>query len=221
MHNSAEVTRLETRRAAPAPRQLVACITGIVDGRIRLDDAGSVLVARRAAGCLLRPEPGDRVLAVVEGPEAWVLNVLERDPARTGVIDVEGPLALHSGSGDLDLDAPGAVRLRAGRAIELDSARLGVRAAVAELVTRRLSWLGEQFEGRFDRLRLVGRIFEGLLKRLHLRAGSACRDIDGLDRTRAGRIASRAAGDMTLQAGNLVGRAEGLARLDGKQIHLG
>lgn len=220
MHAAAKVTQLDPVDAA-SPRQLVASVRRIDQERIRLLSEGRSLEARRAAGCLLRPERGDRVLVLEHGHEAWVLAVLERDRQCVGVIDSEGPLALRAGRGDLELDAPGAVRVRATESIELDSARLGVRAAVAELVTGRLSWLGERFEGRFDRLRLVGRMFEGLLKRLNLRAESSCREIDGLDHTRAGRIDNRAVGDMSLQAGNILGRAEGLARLDGKQIHLG
>jgi hypothetical protein len=39
--------------------------------------AGAVR-ATRAAGCLLRPETGDRVLVALTGENAWVLTVLER-----------------------------------------------------------------------------------------------------------------------------------------------
>lgn len=220
MQTAADVTRLDPVIAA-SPRQLVARVRSVAGAQFGLWGEGRRFAARRAVGCLLRPEPGDRVLAVELGSEVWILSVLERDRCQTGVIDADGSLTLRAGAGDLSLDAVGSVRMRATEAIELDAARLGVRAVVADLIMRRLSVLGECFDGRFDRLRVVGRLFEGLVQRLGIRARSSHREIDELDCTRAGRIDSRAVGDMSLQAGNLLGRAEGLARIDGKQIHLG
>ena len=76
---------------------------------VTLDD-GSDLVARRAASCLLAPEPGDRVLLTLQ-PEPFVLAVLERDHDRAARLEVRGD-AVMTTSGELTLEGNEGVAVR-------------------------------------------------------------------------------------------------------------
>ena len=62
---------------------------------VTLEDDGTDVVARRAASCLLAPEPGDRVLLTLQ-PEPFVLAVLERDADRVARLEIEGNAALKA-----------------------------------------------------------------------------------------------------------------------------
>lgn len=222
MMTAAEITPLgAARRPTSEPRHLVARVELIGPDGLQLWSGNRKLQARRAAGCLLRPEPGDRVLALEDGDEAWVLSVLESDPSRAGVIETAGPLALRAGRGDVEIDAPGSVRVRATETIGLETTELKIHAGIARVIARQLSWLCDRMEGRFGHLRVVGRVVDSVLERLSLKAGSSFRQVDSLDHARCGRIDYNAEGDLSLKAGNLFGHAKGLARIDGKQIHLG
>ncbi|PKL96504.1 MAG: hypothetical protein CVV18_01515 [Gammaproteobacteria bacterium HGW-Gammaproteobacteria-8] len=224
MMTAAEIKPLGlARQESSEPRQLVALVTRIdPDGLwLWLCAQNRELQSCRAAGCLLRPEVGDRVLALQSGDEAWVLSVLERDPSRAGLIETDGPLVLRAGRGDVEIGAPGSVHVRASETIGLETAQLIIRAGLARVVTRKLSWLCDLMEGRFSRLRVVGRVVDSILERISLKAGSSFRQVDSLDHARCGRIDYNAEGDLSLNAGNLLGSARGLARIDGKQIHLG
>ena len=65
-------------------------------GAVSVQTARGVITARRAAGCLLDPAPGDAVLVATSSEEAWVVVVLDRDPERSTEIAVEGDLRLRS-----------------------------------------------------------------------------------------------------------------------------
>jgi hypothetical protein len=224
MMTAAEIAPLRAAGRPPSePRHFVARVELTRSDGLQLQSGGRTLQARRATGCLLRPEDGDRVLALELGDEAWVLSVLERerDPSRAAVIETAGPLALRAGRGDVDIDAPGSVRVRAAETIGLETPELEIRAGIASMITRKLSWLCDRMEGRFVHLRVVGRVVDSVLERLSLKAGSSFRQVDSLDHARCGQIDYNAGGDLSLKAGNLLGHAKGLARINGKQIHLG
>jgi hypothetical protein len=66
--------------------------------------------AERAAGCLLRPQAGDRVLVAFTGENAWVLSVLERahpEDAATLELPEKSTLA----AGQLNVEARTALQL--------------------------------------------------------------------------------------------------------------
>jgi hypothetical protein len=101
------------------------------DGVLVALDGGASISARRAAGCLLRPEPGDTVLLHLPEPgKAYVLCVLEK-AGQVAVFDAPGELRIKAG-GSLDLTAP-EVRLR-GRAGRIDF--LGLDLLVGTLTAK-------------------------------------------------------------------------------------
>jgi hypothetical protein len=94
-------------------------------------DQGCVIEARRAAGCLLRPEPGDTVLVhAPEAGEAYLLCVLEK-AAGAAVLDASQDLRIQA-AGRLELAAP-EVRLH-GKAGRFDF--LGLDLLVGALTTK-------------------------------------------------------------------------------------
>ncbi len=66
---------------------------------------GMVVKARRGAGCLLEPEPGDLVLLYLGAPEAcFVLEVLQKNSA-VSVVTAPGEMRLGRADTDLSLRA--------------------------------------------------------------------------------------------------------------------
>lgn len=223
---TAECVSIESRKGVPegaaaAPAQFAARVEQAIAAGWRLRADHGPVLARRAAGCLLRPKAGDRVLVFAERDEAWILSVLDRTGAGERVIETDGPMGLRCRSGNISIHAEKCVEVRGDEAIELRSARLGVRAAVTRLVSKNVTWLCDRCEGRFNVLRLVGRACEGLFDRFRQRARTSIREVETLDRVHSGEIDYRAEANLSLEARNLLSRAEHLARIDGDQIHLG
>lgn len=123
-------------RAHSAARRVTVCD----DGRIELDDGTT---ARRAIGCLVRPEPGDRALVwrCPESGDAFVLSVLERPGDSAVVVDAGDRLTLRAAErlslscgGEVTIAAPlGAISLIAGRLTlsAIDGLTMVARAAMA------------------------------------------------------------------------------------------
>ncbi|MDR2679022.1 MAG: DUF3540 domain-containing protein [Zoogloeaceae bacterium] len=73
--------------------------------------AGTVR-AERAAGCLLSPEAGDRVLVALTGENAWVLSVLKRaHPADAATLALPGKTTLTADR--LEIEARATLKLSA------------------------------------------------------------------------------------------------------------
>lgn len=108
------------------------------DGQVRLDDGGIALVA---ASCLVRPENGDRVLAVaLDGGMCFVLSVLTR-AATVARLEVAGATAVTLTAPALTLAATEGLRMQSLHDVDITAAgnvcvaaRNLVQTATASLV---------------------------------------------------------------------------------------
>src|SRR5690606_38231936 len=121
---------------------------------VALEEGGEV-IARRAASCLLQPEPGDRVI-VGAVPEAWVLAVLERDETRPAELAFEGDAVVRSRRGRIDLRAP-EVQVSAGRRVGLAAREMSLQGGAAQIAVDRLEARGRAATASFDEVSLVAR----------------------------------------------------------------
>ncbi|MDR3300680.1 MAG: DUF3540 domain-containing protein [Candidatus Accumulibacter sp.] len=58
----------------------------VCEGRFMVTSAAGQIRASRAAGCLLTPEAGDRVLLALTGENAWLLCVLEKKAEQSATL---------------------------------------------------------------------------------------------------------------------------------------
>ena len=167
-------------------------------------DGGSC-EARRAASCLLQPEPGDTVLLCApHGAGLYVLAVLERSS--------DAPCRLHLGD---------KAELSASASISLASDELVLRARRATGLIDSLSCIGQELVTSFASVRLIGRLFDSLFERVSQFAGHSTRTVEGLDQTRSAIIDCRAERTLSLHGSEIIATATELAKVDGKQIHIG
>lgn len=158
-----------------------ATVTRVEKGRLCVALPGGPAWATLALACPYHPEPGDTVL-VIGDEEHYVIGVLEG----------RGRVVLAA-EGDLDLRATGRIRIRGNRAVEIESARVGLKA---------------------DKLEMVARI--SLEKMV-----SCYRWVKDCIQTRAGRTRMIVDGDCATRAGRIVESAVKDVKVNGRTIHLG
>ncbi|WP_061290214.1 DUF3540 domain-containing protein [Azotobacter vinelandii] len=170
---------------------------------------------RRAASCLLLPEPGDRVLiaAVDSTPELYLLAVIERASAGPARLQVDGDLLLASGRGS--------VRLRAAQSLDLASERLALRAASAELAVERLNCSGALWQGTLGTVRLVGRVCETMVDRLMQVARVSFRRVEQLEQVRAAQLDYEGSVRLRLRGRHTAITARDVLKAKGRQVHIG
>ena len=208
--------------AIPQPvRQQLATVREMIDGGWLLDDNGRQLMALRAAGCLLAPAVGDRVLAISRGEEAWILAVLWRDSGDETVLEAPGNLTLKAACGKISVEGSEGLDLSSEKQVSVNTPCFQLRAGIADVFTGKLDWLAQKLNAKVDGVSFVGRMFDSIVERFSRKARWSFRDIDGMDQTRAGQIDCRAEANMVLRGGNVIAKAANLAKVDGKQIHMG
>jgi len=221
---TANITTLATEPTRDADRTTVV-------GRVVSKDADSWTVttedgahtrANAAASCLLQPRPADRVLLFRTEQQSWILAILERSESQAeNVIETDGPLTVGSRTGSLSLAAGTRIAMTGRSGIEMKSPSVGVRTGLLNLVARRADWLAGQVEGKFDSLQLVGNLVQSVVDLVRQKTRSSYREVESFDQLRSGQIDYRADHTMSLKGRNIVEKADDLARIDGRQIHIG
>jgi hypothetical protein len=183
--------------------------------------AGRELEAARAVMCLIEPEVGDRVMVASSSSESYVLGVLGREAGRAARMSVAGDLELHLAEGRFAVSAQKGVDLTTAAEARVTAARFTLHALDAELVLERLRLLGTLVEGEVQKVRLAAESVETVVERVWERVKRCYRFVEELDQLRAEHIDHRAKRTARLHAENAVITADGLAKIDGDQVHIG
>lgn len=225
---AADASGLDQERPDPAGREWTpASPAGLSRGRVTalteegflvLPARGDAVSARRAAGCLLRPEPGDLVLFdAARGAPAYVLCVLER----------LGPDGVLDGPGNLRLGCPGRLELRAGEvsaaaagAMSLAAGELSVEAKSGRFGFGHLSVLAAEAGVRLRRGLFSAEVLDSLVTNLTQKARTCVRVVEE-DILRAGGVRQYVRGCFFLRSGRAVVRAEEDVSIDGERIDIG
>lgn len=204
------------------PGESVAAELVVRDGRdAQIVYDGITRPARIAFGCLVQPEPGDRVLTSLADGTIWVVSVLERHSDAPSRLWTEGNLGIVSAGGDISLMAGKAVDIAAGTKILAAALELDLHAGVAHFVLDELVHVGRKISWYVNKLRSLGEVVETFAEHVLTRATRSSRFIAESDQMRAGDIDHRAEGTLQLQADLAFVSADTLVRVDAEQIHMG
>jgi hypothetical protein len=215
----------DERFAAPGPLDAprspfqTGVVRAVLDSGISVSLDGRPTLARRAASCLLAPEPGDFVLVASVDGRPFVLAVLERQsPDRE--LAVEGDLRIRS-RGCLRLDAEEEVGIRSRGALR-------VAGETLSLVARRGSWVAEQVQLIAERLSFEANHLREAASLSELQAESrretlvrSHREIAEGEHVSAGALTHRVRGLLRAHAETALTTAKKLVKLDADQIQLG
>ena len=236
MHNDLHRT---APSAAPADFALTrATVTGMAGAWFFLDGAPQDR-ALRAESCLLAPEVGDLVLvnagaagqvlsgagpaqaATLLGAAPFILAVLSRPQASSGVINFPGGARLLATDGGGLQFAAQDIQLAASTRLDLSSPELTVRAAKGELVFGQLSTVAHRLQARLGSLHCIAQNATSVVGRLVVRAINSFRQTEQLDDSRAGRVRMQVAERFAVSAQHASIQAKGHVKIDGEKIDLG
>lgn len=194
-------------------------------GRVRLRDGerftvtlqGGDVIAKRAASCLLVPEPGDHVLLTLS-PSPFVLAVLERGE---GQAVVELPEEVSVRAGRLELQGEHGVAISTKGPLSLTADRTSLRSRLTELATHDLTTIAKRARAHLESANLVSETLDVVTERITSRAARVFRFVTELDQLRARHFDHRADHSARVHAENTVITATEVVKLDGEQIHVG
>ncbi len=182
---------------------------------------GCISEARIAFGCVVQPEPGDRVLIAVTDGTIWVTSVLERCSDAPMRLWAEGDVTLVSMQGDISLLAARSLNLDAGERARVAAAEIDLHAGVARFVLDELVQVGRRASLLVGKIRQVGELVETFAEHVLTRTRRSSRFVEDSDQLRAGDVDHRAEGTLQMRARTMLMTADTVVRVDAEQIHMG
>jgi hypothetical protein len=206
------------------PVQLVGrLVSTLPDGQLGVEgEDGTLWSCRRAASCLLKPEPGDTVL--LSGPDrlrVYLIAVIEQADTSMSRIDVPGSRSLAANAGTVSIESTADLSLRSGGTLDMQGAQWALKADQAQCHVADMRYTGQSVDGTVGRLRLVGKVFETVAERMVQMARSALRLVDETDQIRAGHLDIRAQESMSMHGKHVIMTGKELMKVDAAQIHMG
>lgn len=177
------------------------------------DEAGTRWTCRRAASCLLRPEPGDTVM--LSGPDrerVYLIAVIEQADASRSRFEADGDLVLAS-TGSMAFESQGALRMQ--------GAQWALKAAQGEVQVDALRYTGQSVDATVGKLRLLGKLFETVADRVVQLTRSSFRLVDETEQVRVGHLDCEATGTVRIHGQHTVVTGQALVKVDAAQIHMG
>lgn len=194
--------------------QVVACI----DGKFQVESTHEVLNCRPAAGCLLQPRVGDKVL-IHAGDPAYILSILERDEQTEAIIDLPNRTTFHCRE-KLTMNAQ-QLQASAQDRLELSAPELSVTANSSNWLVNRLSFVGETFSSSWHQAEQTIIDLQTHCHSWTQRLGNSFRHIRELDETQAQDVRIVAEETINTHARLVNQTATELVRIDSEEVHLG
>lgn len=181
-----------------------------------VDESGATWTCRRAASCLLRPEPGDTVM--VSGPDRYrlyLIAVVEQAQASASCIEAAGDVTLTAMSGGrVSLESSSELHLHGGR-------MLNMTASKATCAVTEMDFCAQSAEASVGHLRFFGKALESVVDRMVHMARTALRIVDETDQVRAGHVDHEARDTVRVHGRHTVITGQDLVKVDSAQIHMG
>ena len=183
-------------------------------------DGGAKFTARRAAGCLLCPEAGDRVLFWPDtAGSAYILSVLEKAGPQSRLA-FAGDVSLESKAGEVVLSGERAQILGRER-VDLWAPEVTLSGETGQARFRVFDVVSKRLFARAAQAALAVGTAEGVFGRLVRRAGSLLSITDETETIRAKRQRTLVDERWTLDTGSAAVVASEEVTVDGDSIHLG
>ncbi len=202
--------------------QEVGTVFGIEGALLRVEVDDDMLLARRAASCLLAPMAGDAVLVtLLESGAAYVLAVLERDADADSRIVLEGNASIEAPSGKVRVLSREGVDIVTEQEISLISGRTTLHTTEAAVSAERFGIFSSTVHAELGVVKVVAEALDSIADRIFQKAKRVYRVVTEQDNLRAESIDHAAKRTMSLRAEHAIVMAKELVKVDGEQIHLG
>ena len=135
--------------------------------------------AQQAAGCLLRPEPGDLVLLSLDASGlSYILSVLERHESNTGATHLHFENNLNISAPNIVLSAEQTNCLVSGEETALVSPKLSVTAEHCDAHLEKTSFFGRVVKAQAKTMQLVAHTVEHIFTDLTQRLQNSTRLVE-------------------------------------------
>jgi Protein of unknown function (DUF3540) len=207
---------LAATRESEAPFRLECgrVLRKLAKGRIVVLLDGDERTMPRAASCLLSPEAGDRVLVAGNGPEAYVLAVLERPGPAPAVLTADTPSKAM-------VLAASQLALRAEEEAEIHAPRMNIKGGRFTIAAETLSFVAKLLTQTLERWQTSAQKVDLVANDIATKAARRVTIVDETDTLEAGVVLQKVEATIVTTARAVVIAATEDLRLDGTRVTVG
>ncbi len=184
-----------------------------------------LLSCRKADGCLLRPEAGDKVLVSTceeHDCQGYVLSVIcKAESTQPAELHYEGDLRIRTSRGDLTLATDRDLNLVASQRASVLSRTLTAGTETAELRAEKVSMTARLLRGSCKAVLMVAENVEHTFSQLTQRLRNSVRMVEEHEEISTGSSRLAVENNYVVHTANEFHSAEDLIKLDGEEVHLG
>ncbi len=206
------VTNLQ-RKTFPQPVELICgVVIAEAEGQYHvLMEYGTVIVSKKAAGCLIVPETGDRVLVAFEGGKtAFILNILAKSKENTRIA-LPGKVVIEGEE----------ITLRGDKSTSIEAPEVKLSGIHGEASFAGFSFMASWCETRVKKAVFVARALDAIIDSTTEKVRNSFRYIEEMEQTTAKRIRTIVKERFFLKAKHASVIAEEEVTIDGNKIHIG
>ena len=209
------------------PRETVLEYCIVVDegeGKWTVATESSRYTAKKAVGCLVKPEKNDLVLVLIDqGGRSYILSVLERpdEEKKPTTLSFNGETNLEVRGGPLRVSAHDGITLMTPERLAMTSEELEINALKGEAKIESFSLLGRVFSGQIEKVKVIAHGVDTIFRRMVQRCISSYRYVEEHEEIQSASTRMIVDGTLTMQTKNTMHIAEGHVKIDAEQIHLG
>jgi hypothetical protein len=188
--------------------------------QIRVD--GVKQAARVAFSCLVRPEPGDRVLCTCdESGVFYILGIIDRPASRRMTLSFPADATLQAENGSLQMVSGRSLTLAAADSLSCVSETAVHKSREAVVNYDTVLANGDDLQANFNTVRLIGRVVNTMARQLIQRVKNYIRHSEDHDQVNAGQMTRKVDGLYAMDSRHTVMVSRKDTKIDGERIHMG
>lgn len=182
---------------------------------------GQILIAPQASSCLIRPNPGDKVLVTNMDNCPYVLAVLEKQNVDSSTITFEGDLNMEIPDGEFNLNAQNNITLSTPKDLTIFAEKLGLTGEDLITAFQKINIYSTAVEGHLHQVKLMSQKVQSTVSTVvnHYSRRHTC--VDGIDSIKASAIKQTAKHILSLKSKFTFIHATKNVKVDGQQILMG
>ena len=177
--------------------------------------------AQRAFSCLVKPQPGDRVMFSRDDTQCHILAIIQRIDSQAAQLSFSGDVAIQSEQGQVSISGQDGVQMASPGAIAMVSEQIDMIASEGHISIQQATLSGQQVTSHIGSLQTFAKSIDTVAGRFTQRLKNSFRQIEGVDQTRAGDVLTTIRNLFSLRARQSALLAEKDIKIDAERIHMG
>ncbi len=187
-----------------------------------VQSAGNIFTAIAAFSCVIRPEPGDRVMCSFnDSDENYILAVLQRASSQPAVMQFASDVNMTLPNGKISITARDGINMASTDEIGMLSSKVKIGAAKADISIDKLNATGTELTGNIRQIRIFADTVDTIAESLTQRTKNFFRWVEQVEQITAGDMLQTVRNLLNVRSRQAIITAKQDVKIDAERVHMG